>query len=151
MSRPRTRQTHQAATLAIASDLRVLVGQLRRRLREHSRTDALSEPQRAVVLHLHKHGPTTVTALAHAEGVRPQSMGATVASLVTAGLLVGTPHPSDGRQTLLALTQECERLLEASRAAKEDWLAGLMGGRLSKEEQQELARGIALINRLLAP
>jgi len=54
--------------------------------------------QVSVLSRLDRDGPTTVTNLAHAEGVRPQSMGATVSALETTGLVSGAPDPNDGRQ-----------------------------------------------------
>ena len=46
------------------------------------------------VMAAYEEGPATVTSLARAEGVRPQSMGATVAALQEAGLVGGAPDPA---------------------------------------------------------
>ena len=45
---------------------------------------------------LEKDGPATASSLARAEGMRPQSMGAVVAALESAGLMRGAPDPTDG-------------------------------------------------------
>jgi hypothetical protein len=47
--------------------------------------------QMSVLPHLQHQGPATMTALARAEGVRPQSMGATVSVPHVAGLVSGHP------------------------------------------------------------
>jgi DNA-binding MarR family transcriptional regulator len=110
-------------TSLMAAELRVVLGKLKRRLREHANKGDLSLSQLAVIGYLDREGPATVTALARAEGVRPQSMGATVAALEESGLVSGSPHPADGRQVVLSLTPTARQWLEASRAAREDWLA----------------------------
>ncbi len=133
----------------LAADLRMVMGALRRRLREESRSGDLTPSQMSVVRRLKREGPATVTRLAHAEGVRPQSMGATVASLESAGLLTGEPHPTDGRQTVLSLTPACQALIVAGRAAREDWLFRAIRRTLAVDEQVTLANGIALLQRLL--
>ena len=67
----------------MASELRVLLGKLNRRLRTEGASSDLAWPQKMVLAHLEKGGPATVSALARMEGVRPQSMSATVASFAT--------------------------------------------------------------------
>ncbi|HEY0780561.1 MAG TPA: MarR family transcriptional regulator [Gemmatirosa sp.] len=69
-----------------------------------ARTAALATELRVVILRLERDGPASVAELARAEGVRPQSMGATVAVLEAAGLVDGTPDPTGGRRTVLSLT-----------------------------------------------
>lgn len=139
--------TDRAARLA--AELRVVLGKLKRRLREHADKGDLSLSQLAVIGYLDREGPATVTALARAEGVRPQSMGATVAALEEAGLVSGSPHPQDGRQVVLSLTSRARKWLEASRAAREDWLSQLIRARLGAAEQEELVRAIALLKRIV--
>lgn len=89
-----------------------------------------------------------MTSLARAEGMRPQSMGATVSALEAAGLVNGSPDPEDGRQTILSLSPACREWIKAGRAAKEDWLFRAIQSKLSPEEQGELAKGVELLKRL---
>lgn len=136
---------------AIAGELRPLLGHLIRRLREQAQPRDLTWSQLAVLKRLEGEGPATVTTLARAAAVRPQSMGATVAALEAAGLVVGTPHPSDGRQTLLSLTAACREWIAAGRAAREDWLFHAIRTKLAPAEQDELAAAVALLARLVEP
>src|SRR5882672_9778771 len=99
-----TDDPNAARASALAGDLRVLIGKLKRRLREQAHTGDLTWSQMSVLSRLEREGPATVTTLARAEGVRPQSMGATVSVLEEAGLVSGAPDASDGRQTILSLT-----------------------------------------------
>jgi len=133
---------------ALARDLHVLLGQLRRRLQEQTHPGGYSWSQTSTVLRLERDGPATVSALARAEGVRPQSMGATVATLEAAGLVSGSPDPADRRQTILSLTDACRKLIRAKRAAKEDRLLRAIHTELSAEEQAQLAVALELLKRL---
>ncbi|MFT4069164.1 MarR family winged helix-turn-helix transcriptional regulator [Paraburkholderia sp.] len=134
---------------ALAEDLRVLVGKLRRRLREESHIGDFTPSQGQVLTLLEREGPATVTALARAHGMRPQSMGETLAVLKAAGLVSGTPDPNDGRQTVLSLTPAFRKKIKASRAAREDWLYRTIQTRFSAAEQQQLATGVDLLKRLV--
>jgi DNA-binding MarR family transcriptional regulator len=134
---------------AMASELRVLLGKLSRRLRTEAASSDLAWPQKMVLTHLERGGPATVSALARIEGVRPQSMSATVAVLETAGLVQGAPDPADGRQTLLSLTPSCVEMLRAGRAAREDWLFRALTSKFSADEADELARALRLFARLV--
>jgi len=132
----------------LAVDLRVLLGQLNRRLREQSHPHDLTASQKSALLRLERDGPATTSTLARAEGVKPQSMGATVASLEALGLISGAPDLADGRQTILSLTLACRELIATRRAAKEDWLLRAIHAQLSETEQTELAHALDLIKRL---
>jgi len=137
-----------ARALAMAVELRVLFGKLRRRLREQANPGDFTWSQTSVVLHLEREGAATVTALARAEGVRPQSMGATIATLEAAGLVSGAPDPGDGRQTIWSLTAACQEMLKVCRAAKEDWLSRAIQTEFAPAEQEQLAHAIELLKRL---
>ena len=133
---------------ALAGELRVAVGRLIRRLREEAPPGGLTWSQLAVIGRLDREGPATITTLARAEGVRPQSIGATVADLEAAGLVRGAADPADGRRTVLSLTAACRKLIKAKRAAREDWLSRAIQAKLSVPEQARLARAVDLFNRL---
>ncbi|HUA61291.1 MAG TPA: MarR family transcriptional regulator [Verrucomicrobiae bacterium] len=133
---------------ALASEIRVIAGRLKRRLREHGGEHDLTPSQISVVLRLEKDRPATVSTLARAEGVRPQSMSAVVAPLLEAGLLQGAPDPSDGRQTLMSLTPRCLKWLRDARAAKQDWLTTTISRKLSTREQEKLRAALELLARI---
>jgi DNA-binding MarR family transcriptional regulator len=135
-------------TLTLAGELRVVLGKLNRRLRKEANFGELTESQKSVLLHLERDGPTTVTALAKLDGVRPQSMGATVAMLEAAGLIDRAADPSDGRQTVLSLNAACRDAIGAGRAARDDWLVRSLQTHLTGSEQQELSSAVELIKRL---
>jgi DNA-binding MarR family transcriptional regulator len=134
---------------SLARDLRALLGKLKRRLREQAHVGDLTPSQVSALLRLDKDGPSTVSNLARAEGMRPQSMAPIIAALEAAGLLSGAPDPADGRQTLLSLTDACRRWVEEGRSARQDWLIRMIEAHLSPQEQDEVAKAIELLKRLV--
>lgn len=137
-----------AQAQATAGELRALVGKLKRRLREKVGVEGLTLSQILVLSHLDREGSATVSTLARAEHVKPQSMGATVADLQAQGLVAGTPDPHDGRRILLSMTPLAHEKIRANRAAREDWLFHVIRERFTPSEQDALARGVALLKRL---
>jgi DNA-binding MarR family transcriptional regulator len=134
---------------ALAAELRVLVGRLKRRLREQADAGDLTPSQVSALLRLEKDGPATVSSLARTEGMRPQSMGTAIAALEATGFVSGAPDPNDGRQTMLSLTDTCRKWIKEGRAARQDWLARTIAARLSVQEQENLAATIELLKRLI--
>ena len=137
-----------APASALAGELRILISQLRHRLREQTHLGDYTWSQTSVIIRLERDGPATVSALARAEGVRQQSMGATISTLEAGGLVKGSPDPADGRQTILSLTDACREMIEASRVAKEDWLFQAIQTKLSPAEQERLATDLELLKRI---
>jgi DNA-binding MarR family transcriptional regulator len=141
---------HEAINASrLAAELHELSGKLKRRLREQASAGDLTPSQTAVLRHLIHSGPATVTVLARAEGVRSQSMGATVAGLEALGMIKGAPDARDGRQTILSLTPACRELIRTGRTARQDWLLQRIEARLTAEEQAQLAFSLRLLNRLV--
>src|SRR5260370_14980552 len=83
------------------SELRVVLGQLIRRLRSEN---ALPLSHLAVLGRLDRSGPQTTSSLAAAERMRPQSMAQTLTELRSEGLIHRRPDPTDGRPILVELT-----------------------------------------------
>jgi len=137
-----------AQTSAVATELRVVVGKLRRRMNSGRLFGDFTPSQIAALARLESGGPASVSTLARAEGVRPQSMGAKVAALEAAGLVSGAPDPDDGRATIWSLTESARETVREARAAKDDWLFRAIRATLSADEQDQLAAGVALLTRL---
>lgn len=129
----------------IAAELRGVLGQLIRRLRsEHG----FPLSHGAVLGRLDRHGPLSVSDLAQAERVRPQSMAQTVGDLEADGLVERRPDPHDRRRALVELTDDGRIALSADRRRREGWLAGAIEHELSVEDQALLARTVGLLRRL---
>jgi DNA-binding MarR family transcriptional regulator len=142
--------TDQGTTHAsvVAGELRVVLGQLVRRLREQADGSDLTRSQASVLGRLDRDGPATATVLARAEGLRPQSMGTIVAALAAAGLVAGSPDPKDGRKTILSLTQTAREQFRTGRLAREDWLIQAMSAALTPSELDQLSSSIGLLRRI---
>jgi DNA-binding MarR family transcriptional regulator len=130
---------------ALASELRVVLSRLVRRLRADR---AFPLGQGVVLGRLDREGPRSVSQLANAERVRPQSMAQTVGDLEEGGLVSRRPDPDDGRRALVELTDRGREALEADRADREGWLAAGIAEELTRAEQQALARALPLLRRL---
>jgi DNA-binding MarR family transcriptional regulator len=128
-----------------ASELRVVLGHLVRRLRAEHRFP-LSHG--AVLGRLDREGPQSVSDLAAAERVRPQSMAQTVSDLESDGLVERTPDPGDRRRALVSLTAQGNDALQADRRQREGWLARAIADDLSPEEQALLRDAVDLLRRL---
>jgi DNA-binding MarR family transcriptional regulator len=129
--------------------MRTLIGKLKRKLRDQAGEKDFTFSQAAVLLRLEKDGPATVSNLARAEAMRPQSMSAAISPLEAVGLVSGAPDPNDGRQTLLSLTPKCRELIQKRRAANQDWLTKTLLAKLSTDEQKKLAEALEILARLV--
>ena len=132
-------------TAPLASELRVVLGQLLRRLRAEHRFPI---SQGTVLGRLDREGPRAVSDLAAAERVRPQSMAQTVGDLEDDGLVERRPDPSDGRRASVSLTAAGREALEADRRHREGWLVKAIEEELTPEERQTLGDSVSLLRRL---
>jgi DNA-binding MarR family transcriptional regulator len=130
---------------SVASELRVVLGQLVRRVRaEHG----FSLAQGAVLGRLDREGARSTSDLAAGERVRPKSMAQTVCELEAEGLISRRPDPADGRRALLELTPQGRAALQADRSAREGWLIQAISEGFSEDEQDALLRAVPLLARL---
>ena len=109
-------QTRSDAGLATA--LRISVSRLARRLRVERQAEglaSLSDTQLAALAVLDRHGPMTPGELAEHEKVQPPSMTRVIAALQERGLVTRAPHPTDGRQVKLTVTEQGRELVQQSR------------------------------------
>jgi DNA-binding MarR family transcriptional regulator len=133
---------------AVAHALVVAIGLLRRRLQQAQPPGDLTLPQRSALSRLGRGGPTTAAALARAEQISPQSMGATLGELEARGLITRRPDPDDGRRLVLAVTPAGEEALTQRRTARVRQLAAVLSAEFSEEEQARLAAAAPLLERL---
>jgi len=123
------------------------IGLLVRRVRAAAASHELSLTESAVMTRLDKEGPATTAELARAEGMKPQSMGATVAALEEMGMVERKPHPTDGRQVNIVLTAKGEAVRSSAKDAKRTWLAQAIA-QLDKQDQATLFAAGEIIKRL---
>ncbi len=126
------------------------IGRLVRHMRAAAAQHELSLTESAVLARVGRDGPATTAELARAESMRPQSMSAAVAALEERGLIERKPHPSDGRQMNVALTDRGAAVRRSTKDLKRAWLAQATAG-LEDEERLALARAGEILKRLLDP
>jgi DNA-binding MarR family transcriptional regulator len=131
-----------------AQDLRVVFSRLRRRLKALATDDDLTPSQTAVLTRLRKEGASSASALASAEGVRPQSMATIVAALETHGLIQREPDRDDGRRQVITLTSQGRNRAERDRRAREEWLARALQEQFSERERRVIVEALSLLQRL---
>lgn len=133
----------------LSSALRIGVMRLARRLRQERTEAELTLSQLATLATLDRHGLLTPTELALHEKVQPPSMTRIVAALLERELVTRTPHPTDRRQQLVALSDTGAALLAAQRRKRDAWLARRLAG-LSPAERSTLREAAAILERLAA-
>ena len=122
-------------TRTLASDLSLAVVRLTRHLRGRRTDSQVSLTQLSALASLSADGPMTPGALAAKERVQPPSMTRVIASLADLGMVVRTPHPTDGRQIIVSLSDSGQALVTDETSAREKW----MNDRLAALDESQIA------------
>lgn len=141
--------TPSAAATIAAEDLIALFRRLRRRMRSLPAGD-LTPSQTAVLLRLDNASAATTTALALAEGVRSQSMTATLAALERLGLIARRPDPEDGRRQLITLSPAGRARVGRDRERRHEWLARSLHQQLTPAQLRTVNEALALLAEVVA-
>ena len=131
----------------LGGQVRSAVGRLYRRFRSERPEGGLGDAALAVLTHIHKHGPQTLTELSEYDRVSPASMSQTVNRLTSAGYAVRTRDPRDGRKVLFVATPEGDELASATRAQRNAWLDARLGA-LSEQDRAVIARAAVLLSQI---
>jgi DNA-binding MarR family transcriptional regulator len=128
-------------------ELTQAIGLLVRRWRAASGAHELSWTASIVIARLAKDGPATTADLARAEGMKPQSMGTTIAALEEMGIVERKAHPTDGRQVNIRLTAKGAAMRKSAKDAKLTWLMQAIA-QLDELERETLFKAGEIIKRL---
>lgn len=140
-------QTPSAAAREAARELVEVLRGLRARLRALP-SGGLTPTQSAVLIRLKKDGASSTTVLAAAEGVRSQSMTATLNALDAAGLIARTPDPEDGRRHIVTLSPTGHTKAERDRVERYAWLAGALQERYTPDQLRTITEALGLLAQL---
>jgi DNA-binding MarR family transcriptional regulator len=132
--------------MGLAEDLRISIARLSRRLRAQGES-SLSATQHAALAVVDRHHSMTPGELAEHEKVQPPSMTRVIAVLEEQRLMVRSPHPTDGRQVVLQVTDKGKSLLKEERRRKEAWLARQLH-ELTNEERAILRQAAPILEKL---
>lgn len=134
--------------LDLASELRLVTQRTARRIRSESDPASLTEGQYCVLGTLTRHGPATPRELAAADGVQPPTMTRTLASLEAQGLVGRGPHPSDGRQVIISLTEAGTGLVRETTRRRTEWVAKRLA-RLTTQERATLREAVTILREMV--
>ncbi|MEY9873042.1 DNA-binding MarR family transcriptional regulator [Streptacidiphilus sp. MAP12-33] len=132
----------------LAVELHAVLGLLARRARAATAATELTASQRSVAARLLREGPATTADLARAEFVRPQSMRMTLGALEERGMIARTPHPTDGRQVLVELSEDGLATIAGILRTKQDWLTSAITADLDPTQREALATALPVLRAL---
>jgi DNA-binding MarR family transcriptional regulator len=142
------RETVEQEAAEVAAALYLGVGLFKRRLRQVPAEGELSLPESSALRRLERGGPATVTALAKAEQISVQSMGATLHTLEARRLIDRRPDPADGRRSVMSVTEAGLVALSDKRNARIAQLARVLAAEFTPAELGQLMAAVPLIERL---
>lgn len=131
----------------VALLIRESITKVNRRLRQTRPLGDMTIAQISAMLSLETAGAMTPRELAEAERVQPPTITRIIARLEERGLIQRTPHPTDGRQVILAPSPAGRQLLDEYQRVRDEWLAQRVS-RLSAEERNILHRAAEILTRI---
>ena len=132
----------------LASDLRLAVVRLNRRLRGQRGDTRVSLTQVSALSTLDIYGPMTPGTLAARERVQPPSMTRIIAGLEQMGFIVRVPHPTDGRQVIVSMSEIGAQFIKDEVHAREVWMDSRLA-ELDDSERETLRAATAIIDRMV--
>src|SRR3954469_9464425 len=113
----------RATAEQLAISLREAIMRLNRRLRQARAVGDLTFSQLSALTSLQLAGALTPRELADIERVQPPTMTKIVGKLEDRGLVIRTAHPTDGRQVILAPTEQGRAVYAQFELARNAWLS----------------------------
>ena len=134
--------------MEVAAALQMSIGLCIRQLRRLDAEGDLTWPETSALKRLDQSGPISVTELAKAEQISVQSIGTTLGPLEARGLVERRSDPSDGRRSVLSITNAGMRALEDKHHGRAEHLARVLSTEFSPAELRQLIVAAPLIERL---
>ena len=125
----------QGTAEELAKTLREAIQRLSRRVRQARPVGDLTFSQLSALTSLQLAGALTPRELADVERVQPPTMTKIVGKLEERGLVARTPHPTDGRQVILAATDEGRAVAERLGADLRSHHVELLGALTAAERE----------------
>ncbi|HEX5741139.1 MAG TPA: MarR family transcriptional regulator [Pilimelia sp.] len=131
----------------LATVLRDAITRLNRRVRQARPVGDLSVAQLSALTSLELAGALTPGELADVERVRPPTMTRILAKLAERGLVERRPHPTDGRQVIIAASARGRAVYAAFDQVRDEWLTARLG-ELDDDERRTLREAAAILRRV---
>lgn len=137
-----------------ATQLRSVVSRIARRLNASATSEGLTPTQASVLGLIVARGPLGLARLVELEGLNPTMLSRVVRALVSAGLIIRRPDPSDLRAQLVEATPEGAQTNERIKNARAR-IVSHSAARLAEEQVDALLRALpaleVLAEQLTAP
>lgn len=133
---------------ALAADLSLAVVRLTRHLRGRRAEAQISLTQLSALATLNRDGSMTPGALAAKERVQPPSMTRVISSLTEMALVKRDPHPTDGRQVIVSLSDAGRALLADEADAREEWMTDQLSG-LTAAQLDVLREAVGIMTQIV--
>ncbi|MEU7994407.1 MarR family transcriptional regulator [Micromonospora sp. NPDC049060] len=143
----RTVTANRVPPAQLAPQLRDAITRLNRRVRQARPVGDLTVTQLSALTSLRLAGALTPRELADVERVQPPTMTKIVAKLEERGLVQRTPHPTDGRQVILAATEGGRAVLDQFERVRDEWLARRLA-ELTEAERETLRQAAEILQQL---
>lgn len=135
------------STTELATEVRLLVGRLTRRLRQEAGA-GLTPSQLSILASVERLGPIHLGELARIERVAPPTLSRAIDRLEEHDMVRRRPDPLDGRAVRVELTRAGRAAIDDLRSARVAFLAkGL--GTLTDGERLVVSEAVRLLGRLL--
>ena len=139
--------TERTTAEPLAKTLRDAITRLGRRVRQARPVGDLTFSQLSALTSLQLAGALTPRELADVERVQPPTMTKIVGKLEERGLVARTPHPTDGRQVLVSLSEQGAREVVETQRRRDAWLARRLA-ELEPAERDVLARAAQILAKV---
>ena len=139
--------TERGTADELARSLREAIQRLNRRVRQTRPVGDLTPGQLSALTSLQLAGALTPRELADVERVQPPTMTKIVGKLEERGLVIRTPHPTDGRQVILAPTEQGRAVYTQFEKLRNEWLAEQLAA-LEPEDRAVLVRAAEILQQV---
>jgi DNA-binding MarR family transcriptional regulator len=138
---------HRIRSSDLASELRLAVMRLSRRLRQHA-PEGITPSQLSALSVIVREQRLTLSQLAEAERVQPPTITRVIDSLEREGLATRVPSDQDRRVAFVEATREGRALVETIRRRRDAYLARRLRT-FSADDRALLERAARLLERLI--
>jgi len=142
--------TNEQVDLQLASDLRMVVTRLIKKLRSKSTTSQkLSLTERSTIALLDQHKELLPSELAAMEKITTQSMSQILNHLLELGYINRKTDETDKRKSIISLSKDGQNILYKVRNERDEWLNNAIKETCSAKEQDLLRRALVPLTKLV--
>ena len=142
--------TNEQTSHQLASDLRIVITRLIKKLRVKSETGAmLSLTERSTLALLDQHGQLLPSEIASMEKITTQSMSQILSNLLKAGYISRKISVNDKRKSIISLSKAGRNTLYKVRNEREEWLNKALTEICNEKERNILRSAVGPLTKLV--